>query len=924
MKVVLYTWLFISCILTTKAQQKPIAPKNIHEFITALDSFRSKLPVEKLYLQLDKPYYIIGDTLRFKAYLLNGDFLTPSVKSGLLYVQLDDANGKLMKRIMVPLESGVSWGDIAFGEKDIAQGSYTLRAYTNWMRNFGEDYIFKKNIYISSLNPSALIKADFKLAKLIDKYNIQSNIRFTDLNKEPLRLKDMGLRVMDGKHTLFKDKAITGMDGSINVNFDLPDNTSIKNLAIQAQQISKIPDEAPTLTIPVTINRAENTDLQFMPEGGNMVVGIKSKIGFKAISEDGKGIPVSGQIYNSKQQQVAIFKTTHAGMGNFELKPLPGETYTAKIISPAGISKIYTLPAVKQAGTTLKVTHSGTDSLQITITKTPGLADGTDSKAYYLIAQARGIVCYAAIAPFKEESVIKKTIATKLFPSGITRFTLTSANQQPLNERIVYIDHQDNLQVNITTAKPSYITRDSVALNIQVADKTGKPVQGTFSLAVTDNSQVRTDSTGNNMINNLLMTSDLKGTVEEPGYYLENNTPQKEADLDNLMLTQGWVGYDWKQIFAPVLTVPTYPAEAEFTVTGRVTNIFNKPVKGSGVMLYSKRPLLFRDTVTDKNGVFVFKGIFPVDTAVFKVQAVNKKGKSFNVGITANEFINPTFSIPEPVTPWYVNSDTLLLNNGNTKIAQQKAVSNYRGEGNLLKEVTIKDKRIIRGTKNLNGPGEADIILDEEEVKKFTHLSLYELLQQKFPNKTYHEMRGGGQRVYHLFNHIINLIIDGVYIRALGLTPDLYMEGLFAEDIKGIEIMRTSTYALAYDPEFIRKQFFLTDRFIPIYLEITTYSGNGAFINNVPGSYLYRTTPFSLPKQFYAPKYTVKNSNIAFGTDLRSTIHWEPNIITDAEGKATVSFYSADKATPYTIILEGTDMIGNFGYKRQQLKVVPK
>src|SRR5882757_7038358 len=81
--------------------------------ISAIAGMRDRFPIEKLHLQLDKPYYALGDTLRFKAYLLNADFLKPSIRSGLLYVEMDAADGKLMKRIMVPLIQGLGWGDMA-------------------------------------------------------------------------------------------------------------------------------------------------------------------------------------------------------------------------------------------------------------------------------------------------------------------------------------------------------------------------------------------------------------------------------------------------------------------------------------------------------------------------------------------------------------------------------------------------------------------------------------------------------------------------------------------------------------------------------------------------------------------------------------------------------------------------------------------
>jgi hypothetical protein len=116
---------------------------NLNSRIAAITDKIEKLPTEKLYLQLDKPYYVLGDTLRFKAYLLNAG-LTASTRSGLLYVELDDNTNKLIKRILVPVVSGVSWGDIALDEEQFPSGNYTIRAYTNWMLNFGEDYIFKK------------------------------------------------------------------------------------------------------------------------------------------------------------------------------------------------------------------------------------------------------------------------------------------------------------------------------------------------------------------------------------------------------------------------------------------------------------------------------------------------------------------------------------------------------------------------------------------------------------------------------------------------------------------------------------------------------------------------------------------------------------------------------------------------------------
>src|ERR1700761_2087657 len=233
---VLLTAFFCLSSIITRSQ----TVSNVKATVADLNNLREKLPVEKLYLQTDKPYYTLGDTLHFKSYLLNADYLTPSARSGLLYVELDNTANKPAKQIMVPVTAGLSWADIPLDEKEIPQGYYTLRAYTNWMRNFGENYIFKKTIYISPVNnTSTLVTANFKPVNEPGKNTISAELQFTGLDKTPLRLKDMQLYVTDGRHKLFKYKAGTGMDGILKLSFDLNDKADINSLVIQAQQVGK-------------------------------------------------------------------------------------------------------------------------------------------------------------------------------------------------------------------------------------------------------------------------------------------------------------------------------------------------------------------------------------------------------------------------------------------------------------------------------------------------------------------------------------------------------------------------------------------------------------------------------------------------------------------------------------------------------------
>ncbi|MDB5153902.1 MAG: hypothetical protein JWR54_2653, partial [Mucilaginibacter sp.] len=584
------------------------------------------------------------------------------------------------------------------------------------------------------------------------------------------------------------------------------------------------------------------------------------------------------------------------------------------------------------------------DSLEVFVATADNIAKTNNS--FFLVGKARGTICYAAIISFRDVNYVRRKIAKSLFPSGVTHFILMTAQKQPLNERIVYIDHHDNLNIKMTTNLTEYSPRDSIALHMEVTDNTGKPASGNFSLAVTDDAQVRTDTLNNdNIITRMLLTADLKGYVENPGYCFQQNANNLQA-LDNLLLTQGWIRYDLQP------SDIQYQPEHEFEVRGNVSNVFNKPLKGTHVILFSKSPAILMDTVTDNNGEFVFHDFPRADTVIFVLKAVNKNGKSFNVSINVDEVKPPVFanSSAPILMPWYVNSDTTLLNYTKTN-AQQQLQANFPTGKHALKEVKIFGKKTIKGSQNLNGPGNADFVLDEKDMEAARKKNWLQLLKEN--------LRGFNQGVFNvsdnpfsekaimdriLFSFVtegkgddiwsstkdwyfikgkpIKFIVDGtpvyqVYTPFGAAFNDItnYLKSHTAEDLKGIEVLSSTKYAMQYIPSVWAPIVSISD---VAFVEITTRSGHGPGIDNTPGMYLYKPLAISWPKQFYKPKYAVADTAKHL-PDIRSTIDWEPNIFTDEYGKATVWFYAADKPSTYTITIEGTDFNGSLGYKRQKI-----
>jgi hypothetical protein len=919
------------------------------------DSIGANMTTEKLYLQFDKPYYTTGDTIWFKAYLLNG-FLAPSDKSAILNIDIANDSSKVVGRYRLPVVSGVTWGNVTLDGKYFPPGAYTLRAYTNWMRNFGEEAFFYKTFTVSGAdNGQLLVNASFGSSMVNGNASMEARLRFNALPDKPFAAQPVTLRVLNENKSLYRQKYVTGVDGGIDVNFALPQK--LNNLLMVAEN-----DKRERLAvIPVPVNRPQNADVQFLPEGGRLVAGLPAHIAFKAIGEDGRGLEVSGIITSGAQKQVAAFKSLHNGMGSFDLDVKDGESYTAQVTLPGGATKQYALPPVKSTGTTLSIKNElQSDSLMVKVASAKETT--TTEGSYFLIGRARGIVCYAAIVNFNEASSVSKRIAKSLFPGGITHFTLMTASYQPLNERLVYIDRHDDLKIKILTGKTVYGKRDSVGMQLKVTDADGNPVAGNFSMAITDDAQIKPDTDGDENINtHLLLTSDLKGYVEQPGYYLSSRTVKTWQALDNLLLTQGWVGYDWQQVLHPAAIA--YQPEREFALSGHVTNVLNNPVKGTHVLLFSKSPAMLLDTVTDNNGKFVFDRFPRVDSPLFVLKAVNKNGKSFNVAVRVDGAEPPLFTKPAaPVpVPWFVNIDSILMvyTINAAAIKQQK---DFLPGAHVLKEVKISAKKIIKDSQNLNGSGNADFVMDEKDLEAAGKKTWLQLLQENLKGFREAPFISGGslkaKKDWELYKYVtdcdtdmagpewyfigdqpVKLIIDGTTVNPM-LDVKTFRDlnnylAHTAEDIKGLEVIRSSKFAAAYfnryDPIDPRTGMSLTVKEIfsnPLisisaadiaFVEITTRAGHGPAIDNKPGMYIYRSLPFSPPAAFYKPEYTIKDSPNT--SDLRSTIDWEPSITTDASGEAKIWFYTADKPSTYTVTIEGTDMMGHLAYKQATIKV---
>ncbi|MCR8561016.1 carboxypeptidase regulatory-like domain-containing protein [Mucilaginibacter sp. BJC16-A38] len=534
------------------------------------------------------------------------------------------------------------------------------------------------------------------------------------------------------------------------------------------------------------------TDVQFLPEGGNLITSVYSKVGFKAVAENGLGTDVKGTVVDDLGAEVCTFASTHLGMGAFSFVPEAGRTYKAQLNYIDGTTATIDLPKATGAGYTISINNTDADNVRLRVTA--GGVSLTDKLS--LVAQAGGIIYYAAESgPFNK--FFTAVIPKRKFPSGIVQFTLFNAAGEPLTERLAFIDNKDQLKIDVSPDKNIYATRQKVKINLNTQNGNGSPSPGSFSVAVTDESKVPVNERNeNSILANLLLTSELKGNIEQPNYYFINSNEKTQADLDLLMLTQGYRNFSWKKVFNNQKLPVFYQPETGLTIAGQVTRS-NKPLAGCKVSLFTtKGGPFFKDTVSDADGNFAFRDLAYNDSTKFVLQAKANKGQD-NVAIKLEGKSPPSVSMVNfAVSNYEASVDTTsglqpYLNN-QKEFYKEQAKLGINQHPALLKEVVIRDKKsFLKHSDNLNGPGNADRVVTADQLKDLPGNTLSFRLGQILMGSVFFRY-GVPYRGPPQLHAPMQIIIDGDFV-----SYNDY-DHLDPDRVQSVEVLSSPSYGTAY------------------------------------------------------------------------------------------------------------------------------
>jgi len=879
------------------------APKLIAQDTLSLNTLVAKTqklveeyPTEKVYLHFDKPYYALGDTIWYKAYVATGQDL-PSDLSKVLYVDLISEKDSLIRSMRLPVVNTSAYGSITLDPTAYKPGNYRIRAYTYWMLNFSDEYFFSKNIPVGdAISKKVITNISLKGENSGNTPLINARIVFKDPEGAPFANKKINWRVISKFESIARGRETTDAGGAVSLKLTASEKAALDTGILET--VLEVETEKTITSLFPLKNSFSEADIQFFPEGGDLIEGISSRIAFKAIQEQGRGIHVKGEIVDNTGKLIAKIESQHLGMGSFKLTPENGKTYTANVSFANGIKKSFPLPDTKASGLAISVISTNPTSILLQIASNKSYFDANLDKTFYLVARSKGIICFAAQTKLSTINV-GASIPKNKFPDGIVQITVFSTSGEPLTERLVFVKHNDITSLSLSSDKKVYGIRQPVKMNVTAKTK-NVPVEGNFSVSVINESKVPHDEDeASTILSSFLISSELQGYIEKPNYYFNQVNEKKIADLDLLMLTQGYRKYSYKSILKGEKPVISMLPEQGIEFSGILRTSNGMPVSNGSLKLVVPASRFYAETKSNLKGEFKFEKVIVPDSAEVTISARSTTAaKNMMIVLDGTAFPVVTKNINRADEK--LNIDSVLapyLDNSKRQ---------YRLVTQMLQEVVVKATAIKKPSHMdhaaLSGLSTIpDHLIDSD---RFQGCNVFlNCLQSAATGLTYADNNFYVTRVYNSGLRVpVQIFYNGMPVDAN------YLNNIIPADVDNVEV-------------FLKDELGMVSR---------TYNTNGVLVINskkaAKGSALtpdelkklfpqnnvlnFNPQGYAKTKEFYVPKYLTPASRTA-GADYRSTVYWNPRVFTDKNGTFSFEFYNGDVKGTYKAVVEGTDIDGN-------------
>lgn len=423
-------------------------------------NFAQTMPQEKVYLHFDNTGYFQGETIWFKGYVIRADNGKPTDMSAVLYVELVNPSGDVVETRKLPILQGVAHGDIKL-DSLYTTGFYEVRAYTRYMTNWGNGGIFSRVFPVFNTP-----KHEGDYSKMV--------------------MDDLGYR-----------KRLPNMRSS----------------------------DTPT--------EGGGVKVKFYPEGGKLVRGVPNRVAFHVTDRSGVSLETHGSLLDEHGKELVAVSTIRDGRGVFDVVP-DGKAKSLRLADAKGRMHEVSLGEDEQEGLSMKVNALVDSVVEVTMYATPSMVGKL--LGYTLINNGRVV---AADTVYAEPAMMIPFDRVSM-PAGVNQLTFFTADGRIQAERLFFIAPKasgaDSIRITSVQAFPKPCK--TVTLNIQAQPNSN------LSFSAMD-AATMTNGREGNALTWLLLSSDVKGYIADPGYYFEEDDYEHRLAADLLMMVQGWRRYDW-------------------------------------------------------------------------------------------------------------------------------------------------------------------------------------------------------------------------------------------------------------------------------------------------------------------------------------------------------------------------------------------
>ena len=824
--------------------------------------FQASYPQEKVYLHFDNTAYFKGEKIFFKAYVVRTDKSCPTDLSKVLYVDLLNPSGFVQHKCKLKLEHGEAHGAIPL-DSLVGTGFFEVRAYTRYMLNFGDETAFSRVLPV------------FKMPRNEGDYShpeIDASAYFKQL---PVR--------------------------------DLADDTLATLDPVRKKR-----------------RRGRGYQVNLYPEGGKLVRGLLSRVAFTVLNKEHEPEELMGEVVDESGNTLAIVSCGEDGRGVFDI--IPGDTkLTLKLTTADQKMLEFDMPDVLDEGVVMRMDAIHSDGVTASLLSTDAMKD----KLMGFTMMNNGNVYFTDTLRMNGENEI--CFRRSQLKPGVNQLTLFDTRGHIHAERLFFICPKASRTDSILVDIPKDTLRPCSKLRLKL-----HTVPNTrFSFSAMDAAGLVNGKAGN--INTyMLLGSDVRGYIPNPDYFFESDDEEHRRAADMLMLINGWRRYDWKVMadVSPWRGGRTQQIEDQLYVYGRLKPSLNRwkkkhDVRGVDMRLYifnRKGQVIHGETRTDSTGFYAFR--IPDIDSLWNMQIVttrNDKLKTFEVMIDRQfepetRYVTAVEAEQNGRFPQSLEMKTDLVSF--LQMDKQRATMQRVGKNEYVTSTAvIKVKKDWRNYKpdrswmrdEYNGRLRADLYFDADRISHAyadrgeVNPCVYDWLIDNLNGMDGKAIVGFDgpeeNEKYFIYGsamykgHNISWYVDNTWFGYTGIVEygiggsRFVIPPVFMDEVKSIYVNV---------PEGGSKSEFVTVHLYthPYY---STASKKGRRRTYFQG--------YDVPTKFKTEDYSIIPP---MPDDYRRTLWWEPDIVADEKGNATVEFYNNSTCTMMCVSAEGITPDGHF------------